>query len=106
MGFRECLATGVQLINKVEGFCTGLQRVDCVSGAIYTPHALELLKELDTHTATKLALKLHAHSVHMPIKILAPDALENTPLNFITKIRHGLLLVTLLIPIVFIILPL
>eukprot|EP00983_Pelagomonas_calceolata_P110010 1159621-Pelagomonas_calceolata.AAC.22 len=36
-----------------------------VGGAIYTPHALERLKEpngLDTHKATKLALKLLVHS--------------------------------------------
>eukprot|EP00983_Pelagomonas_calceolata_P124823 1161146-Pelagomonas_calceolata.AAC.7 len=32
---------------------------------IYTPHTLELLKELglDTHKAIKLALQLHTHSV-------------------------------------------
>eukprot|EP00983_Pelagomonas_calceolata_P091502 1157554-Pelagomonas_calceolata.AAC.1 len=36
-----------------------------VGGVIYTPHTMEPLKELglDTHTATKLVLKLHAHSV-------------------------------------------
>eukprot|EP00983_Pelagomonas_calceolata_P061204 1146726-Pelagomonas_calceolata.AAC.1 len=36
-----------------------------VGGVIYSPHTFEPLKELglDTHKATKLALKLHAHSV-------------------------------------------
>eukprot|EP00983_Pelagomonas_calceolata_P032500 1019360-Pelagomonas_calceolata.AAC.1 len=51
--------------------------------------------ELDTHIAT-LALKLHAHYVQYVSKFrLASTALLNILLSaFITKIRHGLLLVT------------
>eukprot|EP00983_Pelagomonas_calceolata_P074367 1152529-Pelagomonas_calceolata.AAC.3 len=42
-----------------------------VGGVIYTPYTLKPLKELglDTHTATKLALKLHAHSVQYAYKL-------------------------------------
>eukprot|EP00983_Pelagomonas_calceolata_P081065 1155412-Pelagomonas_calceolata.AAC.6 len=37
---------------------------------------------LDTHTATRLALKLHAHSVQYAYKLpSARRALEKTPLN-------------------------
>eukprot|EP00983_Pelagomonas_calceolata_P087661 1157006-Pelagomonas_calceolata.AAC.3 len=73
------------------------------------PHTLEPLKDLGLgiHTATMLALKLHAmHAVlilsskHM--NSLAPVALLRRLLStLIIKIRHGLLLVTLLIPIDF-----
>eukprot|EP00983_Pelagomonas_calceolata_P058810 1145636-Pelagomonas_calceolata.AAC.8 len=55
-----------------------------VSGVIYTPHILEPLKELglDTHTATKLTLKLHAHSVQYACKLVrARRAHENMSLN-------------------------
>eukprot|EP00983_Pelagomonas_calceolata_P043973 1139107-Pelagomonas_calceolata.AAC.3 len=75
-----------------------------VSGVIYTPHTLEPLKELglDTHAATKLALKLHAHSVQYAHNLPAPDALLRRLLSpLIAKIRQRLLLVTLLIPIDF-----
>eukprot|EP00983_Pelagomonas_calceolata_P079373 1154634-Pelagomonas_calceolata.AAC.5 len=42
-----------------------------VGGVIYTPHTLEPLNELglDTHEATRLARKLHAHSVQFPYKL-------------------------------------
>eukprot|EP00983_Pelagomonas_calceolata_P072308 1151663-Pelagomonas_calceolata.AAC.1 len=42
-----------------------------VGGVIYTPHTLEPLKDLGphTHTAIKLALKLHAHSVQCAYKL-------------------------------------
>eukprot|EP00983_Pelagomonas_calceolata_P112790 1159923-Pelagomonas_calceolata.AAC.2 len=55
-----------------------------VGGVIYTPLTLEPLKELglDTHTATRLALKLHAHSVQYACKLASTgSALENTSLN-------------------------
>eukprot|EP00983_Pelagomonas_calceolata_P053470 1143303-Pelagomonas_calceolata.AAC.1 len=55
-----------------------------VAGVIYTPHTLEPLKELglDTRTAIKLALKLHAHSVHYtPELICTTRALEETSFN-------------------------
>eukprot|EP00983_Pelagomonas_calceolata_P112095 1159849-Pelagomonas_calceolata.AAC.5 len=45
---------------------------------------LEPLEELglDTHTATKLALKLHAHSVQYAYKLASTRrALEKTPFN-------------------------
>eukprot|EP00983_Pelagomonas_calceolata_P030410 954635-Pelagomonas_calceolata.AAC.1 len=40
-------------------------------GVVHTPHTLEPLKDLglDTHTAIKLALKLHAHSVQYAYKL-------------------------------------
>eukprot|EP00983_Pelagomonas_calceolata_P047317 1140579-Pelagomonas_calceolata.AAC.1 len=47
-------------------------------------HVLELLKGpgLDTNKATKLALKLHAHSVQYAYKLASTRrALEKTPLN-------------------------
>eukprot|EP00983_Pelagomonas_calceolata_P043407 1138880-Pelagomonas_calceolata.AAC.3 len=48
---------------------------------IYIPHTLETLEEfgLDTHMGTKLALKLHAHSVQYAYRLASN--LENTPLN-------------------------
>eukprot|EP00983_Pelagomonas_calceolata_P074279 1152493-Pelagomonas_calceolata.AAC.5 len=52
-----------------------------VGGVIYTAHTLEPLEELglDTHTATKLALKLHAHSVQYVYKLASTRrALENS----------------------------
>eukprot|EP00983_Pelagomonas_calceolata_P117013 1160375-Pelagomonas_calceolata.AAC.4 len=52
-----------------------------VGGVIYIPHTLEPLKELglDTHTATRLALKLHAHSVQYAYKLVSTRrALEKT----------------------------
>eukprot|EP00983_Pelagomonas_calceolata_P123300 1160993-Pelagomonas_calceolata.AAC.1 len=55
-----------------------------VGGVIYSPHTLEPVKELDldTHTATKLALKLHAHSVQYPCKLASTRrALVKTSLN-------------------------
>eukprot|EP00983_Pelagomonas_calceolata_P124082 1161071-Pelagomonas_calceolata.AAC.5 len=55
-----------------------------VVGVIYTPHILEPLKEhgLDTHTATRLALKLHAHSVQYAYKVSSTRrALEKTSFN-------------------------
>eukprot|EP00983_Pelagomonas_calceolata_P061588 1146898-Pelagomonas_calceolata.AAC.1 len=58
-----------------------------MEGVIYTPHTLEPLKELglDTHTATRLALKLHAHSVQYAYTLSSTrSALEKTPL----KSRH------------------
>eukprot|EP00983_Pelagomonas_calceolata_P066152 1148891-Pelagomonas_calceolata.AAC.1 len=56
-----------------------------VGEIIYTPHTLEPLKELglDTHTAIKLALKLHAHSVQYAYKLVSTRrALEKTFFNF------------------------
>eukprot|EP00983_Pelagomonas_calceolata_P082575 1155965-Pelagomonas_calceolata.AAC.1 len=56
------------------------------------------LKSPSIPFSIKLALKLHAHSVQDDDKLvnfLAPDAL----LRIISTLRHGLLLVTLLIPI-------
>eukprot|EP00983_Pelagomonas_calceolata_P079210 1154568-Pelagomonas_calceolata.AAC.12 len=73
-----------------------------VDGAIYSPHTFEPLKELgfDIHKVTKLALKLHAHSVQFAYKLTSiSQALEKTLSTLIGKIRHGLLLVTLLISI-------
>eukprot|EP00983_Pelagomonas_calceolata_P034337 1075704-Pelagomonas_calceolata.AAC.1 len=73
-----------------------------VGGVIYTPHTLKPLIELglDTHTATRLALKLHAHYAHYAYKLSSTRrALERLFSTLVTKIRHGLLLVTLLIPI-------
>eukprot|EP00983_Pelagomonas_calceolata_P074622 1152623-Pelagomonas_calceolata.AAC.1 len=58
-----------------------------VGGVIYTPYTLEPLKELglDTHTANRLALKLHAHSVQYAYKLSSTRrAFEKTPL----KSRH------------------
>eukprot|EP00967_Tisochrysis_lutea_P030272 scaffold35515_cov17-Tisochrysis_lutea.AAC.1 len=55
-----------------------------VAGGTYTPHTLGPLEELglDTHTATKLALKLHAHSVqYADIHASTRRALDKTPLN-------------------------
>eukprot|EP00983_Pelagomonas_calceolata_P087952 1157082-Pelagomonas_calceolata.AAC.3 len=55
-----------------------------VGGVIYTPHILEPLEELglDTHAATRLALKLHAHSVQYAYKFSSTRrALEKTRLN-------------------------
>eukprot|EP00983_Pelagomonas_calceolata_P068628 1150007-Pelagomonas_calceolata.AAC.1 len=57
--------------------------------------------------ATRLAVKLHAHSVQYTVALknfLAPLAnvlLRRLLSTLVTKIRHGLLLVTLLIPIDF-----
>eukprot|EP00983_Pelagomonas_calceolata_P033113 1037600-Pelagomonas_calceolata.AAC.2 len=54
-----------------------------VGGVIYTTHNLDHLKELglDTHTATRLALKVHAHSVQYAYKLASTrHALEKTPL--------------------------
>eukprot|EP00983_Pelagomonas_calceolata_P001747 58089-Pelagomonas_calceolata.AAC.1 len=71
-----------------------------VGGDIYTPHTLEPPKELglDTYNATKLAQKLHAHSVQYAYKLASTRrALEKTFLTLISTIRHGLLLETLLI---------
>eukprot|EP00983_Pelagomonas_calceolata_P086528 1156779-Pelagomonas_calceolata.AAC.3 len=56
-----------------------------VGGVIHTPHTLEPLKKLglDTHTATRLALKLHAHSVQYAHKLASTRrALEKTSLNY------------------------
>eukprot|EP00983_Pelagomonas_calceolata_P020509 645929-Pelagomonas_calceolata.AAC.1 len=58
------------------------------------PHTLEPLKELGLNTlaATRLALKLHAHSVQYAYKLCsARRALERLFSTLITKIRHGLL---------------
>eukprot|EP00983_Pelagomonas_calceolata_P076834 1153592-Pelagomonas_calceolata.AAC.1 len=56
-----------------------------VGGVIYTPHTLEPLKELglDSLTAIKLALKLHAHSVQYNYKLVSiRRAFEKTSFNF------------------------
>eukprot|EP00983_Pelagomonas_calceolata_P132764 1161903-Pelagomonas_calceolata.AAC.3 len=53
-------------------------------GVIYTPHTLEPLEELGlgTHIATKLALKLHAHSVQHAFELSSTRrALEKNDLN-------------------------
>eukprot|EP00983_Pelagomonas_calceolata_P015500 491485-Pelagomonas_calceolata.AAC.1 len=69
-----------------------------VGRGIYTPYTLEPLKELglDIHAATKLALKLHAHSVQYADKLVSTRrALEKKRRllsTLIAKIRHGLLL--------------
>eukprot|EP00983_Pelagomonas_calceolata_P127834 1161448-Pelagomonas_calceolata.AAC.3 len=63
-----------------------------VGGIIYTPHTLEPLKELGlhTHTAIKLALKLHAHSVQYAYKLVSTrDALEKTSLSQLSTPRSG-----------------
>eukprot|EP00983_Pelagomonas_calceolata_P080348 1155106-Pelagomonas_calceolata.AAC.1 len=55
-----------------------------VGGVIYTPHTLKPLKELglDTYKATKLAQKLHAHSVQYAYKVASTrQALEKTSFN-------------------------
>eukprot|EP00983_Pelagomonas_calceolata_P107240 1159321-Pelagomonas_calceolata.AAC.12 len=68
-----------------------------LGGVNFSPQTLEPLKELglDTHTATKLALKLHAHSVQYAYKLAsAKRALDRLIFTLITKIRHGQLLVT------------
>eukprot|EP00983_Pelagomonas_calceolata_P098886 1158398-Pelagomonas_calceolata.AAC.2 len=61
-----------------------------VNGVTYTPHTLKprpfkrpLTKlGLDTHKATKLALKLHAHSIQYAYKLVTTRrALESTSLN-------------------------
>eukprot|EP00983_Pelagomonas_calceolata_P063968 1147922-Pelagomonas_calceolata.AAC.2 len=55
-----------------------------VGGVIYIPHTLEPLKELglDTHKVTKLALKLHAHSVQYAYKLTSTGrALEKASLE-------------------------
>eukprot|EP00983_Pelagomonas_calceolata_P037800 1136520-Pelagomonas_calceolata.AAC.1 len=55
-----------------------------MGGVIYTPHTLEPLKELglNTHTATRLALNLHAHSVQYAYKPARNRrALERTSFN-------------------------
>eukprot|EP00983_Pelagomonas_calceolata_P061434 1146838-Pelagomonas_calceolata.AAC.1 len=55
-----------------------------VEGVIYTPQTLKPLKKLglDTHTATRLALKLHAHSVQYAYKLASTRrTLGKTPLN-------------------------
>eukprot|EP00983_Pelagomonas_calceolata_P061718 1146948-Pelagomonas_calceolata.AAC.1 len=55
-----------------------------VYGVIYTLHTLEPLKELglNTHTAIKLALKLHAHSVQYAYKVISTRrTLEKTYFN-------------------------
>eukprot|EP00983_Pelagomonas_calceolata_P053268 1143232-Pelagomonas_calceolata.AAC.1 len=54
-----------------------------VGGVIYTPHTLEPLKELglDTHTAIKLALILHAYSFQYAYKLVSTSALEKAPFN-------------------------
>eukprot|EP00983_Pelagomonas_calceolata_P117787 1160445-Pelagomonas_calceolata.AAC.6 len=46
------------------------------SRVVCTPHTLEPLQELglDTHQVTKLAMKLHAHSVQYAFKLAAPQA--------------------------------
>eukprot|EP00983_Pelagomonas_calceolata_P004352 141832-Pelagomonas_calceolata.AAC.1 len=56
-----------------------------VGGVICTPHTLEPLKELglDTYKATKVARKLHAHSVHYAYKLASTRrALDKTSFNF------------------------
>eukprot|EP00983_Pelagomonas_calceolata_P085570 1156585-Pelagomonas_calceolata.AAC.11 len=72
-----------------------------VGGVIYTPQTLEpFTKELGLNTlkATKLALKLHAHSVLYAYKLAsARRALEKTSTTLVSKIRHGILLMLLLI---------
>eukprot|EP00983_Pelagomonas_calceolata_P001507 50344-Pelagomonas_calceolata.AAC.2 len=55
-----------------------------VGGVICIPHTLEPLKELglDTHAATRLALKLYAHSVQYAYKLASTRrALEKTSFN-------------------------
>eukprot|EP00983_Pelagomonas_calceolata_P008508 278629-Pelagomonas_calceolata.AAC.5 len=55
-----------------------------MDGVIYSPHTLEPLKELglSTYEATKLSLKLHAHSFRHAYKLASTThALEKTPLN-------------------------
>eukprot|EP00983_Pelagomonas_calceolata_P048150 1140938-Pelagomonas_calceolata.AAC.1 len=52
-----------------------------VGGVIYTTHTLEPLKDLglDTYKATRLARKLHAHSVQYAYKLASTRrALEKT----------------------------
>eukprot|EP00983_Pelagomonas_calceolata_P090274 1157400-Pelagomonas_calceolata.AAC.2 len=59
------------------------------------------LKELglDTHEATKLALKLHAHLSSTHVNLLAPDMLLKRLLStLVNKVRQGVLLVIFLIP--------
>eukprot|EP00983_Pelagomonas_calceolata_P126607 1161322-Pelagomonas_calceolata.AAC.7 len=56
------------------------------------PSNLERLKELglDTHIATKLALKLHVHSVQFAKNLLTPNALLRRLLStLINKVRLG-----------------
>eukprot|EP00983_Pelagomonas_calceolata_P063827 1147886-Pelagomonas_calceolata.AAC.2 len=60
---------------------TYFQGVDWV---IYTPHTLEPLREIiiDTHRATKLALKIHANSVQYAYKLASTNrALEKSSFN-------------------------
>jgi len=52
-----------------------------VGGTIYSPYSSELLKHfgLDPQKVTKLAAKLHAHSVHNAYKLVSTrHALEKT----------------------------
>eukprot|EP00983_Pelagomonas_calceolata_P121384 1160794-Pelagomonas_calceolata.AAC.6 len=53
-------------------------------GSSTPSHTLEPLKELglDTHTATKLALKLYAHSVQCAYKLASTRRAITSPLNF------------------------
>ncbi len=69
-----------------------------VGGTIYSPYSLEPLKhhELDPQKVTKLAEKLHAHSVHYAHKL--PDALLRKLLLHVVKTKNGVLLVIPLIP--------
>eukprot|EP00983_Pelagomonas_calceolata_P102834 1158851-Pelagomonas_calceolata.AAC.2 len=78
-----------------------------VCEVIYTPHTLEPLKVLglDTYKATKLALKLHAHSVQCTYKLASTSLYFKTSFNSHRR-DQGVLLVTLLIPIDFFLLVL
>eukprot|EP00983_Pelagomonas_calceolata_P029099 912245-Pelagomonas_calceolata.AAC.1 len=68
-----------------------------VGRVIHAPHTLEPLEDLglDTHTTTRLDLKLHAHSVQYAYKLSSTRRVLEKAL--VTKIRHGLLLETLLV---------
>eukprot|EP00983_Pelagomonas_calceolata_P071107 1151070-Pelagomonas_calceolata.AAC.1 len=62
-----------------------------VGDVIYIPHTLEPPKELglDTHVATKLALKLMLTLSCVPVLTCSPDALLKRLLSaLITKIKH------------------
>eukprot|EP00983_Pelagomonas_calceolata_P045515 1139774-Pelagomonas_calceolata.AAC.1 len=76
-----------------------------MGGVIYIPHTLEPLKKLglDSHTDIKFAQKLHARSVQCACKLVSTRrALENfSVLRLLSNLRQGLLLVTLTIPIDF-----
>ncbi len=66
-----------------------------VGGAIFGPFSLEPLKHLglDPQKVTKLAVKLHAHSVQYAYKLVSTRrTLEKTLQRIIIRTRNGVLL--------------